>query len=174
MGWHVMNRFQAFCCILLLAPGSLYAAEAPNLPADTEVVVSINLERLLASPLGKKYLRTTVEETIKANPQAQEALKFLELDPTRDLTRVTIALSAIGSDNGFVIVNGKFNRAKIAELAERAAAEQKERVKIHKTAAATIYEFPGERPMFATVADDATILLATDREQLTKKSQPKK
>src|SRR5262249_39128136 len=29
-------------------------------------------------------------------------------------------------------------------------------------------------PMFATVADDATILLATDREQLTKKSQPKK
>src|SRR5205823_13774698 len=45
---------------------------------------------------------------------------------------------------------------------------------IHKSAAGTIYEFAGDRPMFATVANDSTILLATDRELLTQKAQPKK
>jgi hypothetical protein len=169
-----MSRCLVICCATLLASGAARAADVPNLPADTEVVVSVNLEQLLASPLGKKYLRTTVEESIKANAAVHEALKSLGLDPVRDLTRVTIALTSIGSDKGFVIVNGKFDRAKVAESAEHAAAEQKDRLKIHKTAAGTVYEFAGDHPTFATVIDDATILLATDRELLSKKAEPKK
>jgi hypothetical protein len=167
-----MNRLAVL--LTLLVPGALGAAEIPNLPADTEVVVSINIEQLLGSPLGKKYLRTSVSEAIKASAPLHEALKPLGLDPLRDLTRVTLAMSSVGADSGFVILNGKFDRAKVAQAAERAAAEEKDKLKIHKTSGGTVYEFAGDRPTFATVADDSTILLATARELLAKKAEPKK
>ena len=74
----------AFCLLAAVAAQPLHAADIDaNLPADTEVVVSINLDQLLASPLGKRYLAATVTEAIKANPQLQDALKSLEVDPLR-------------------------------------------------------------------------------------------
>jgi hypothetical protein len=170
----LLKRLMFILAALLIAAPLRGADLDANLPADTEVIVSINLEQLLASPLGKRYLQTTVAEAIKSNPQAQEALKLAELDPLRDLTRITIAFSSIGSDSGFVVVGGKFNKTKLAELAEKLAAEQKEKLKIHKSGGATIYEIAGERPMFATVANDSTILLSTDREQFTKLGKPRK
>jgi hypothetical protein len=155
--------------------GAVHAADVdPNLPPDTEVVVSVNLDSLLASPLGKRYLATTVTESIKSNAQLADALKTLELEPLRDLTRVTIAMSSAGAESGFVIVNGKFNRAKITELAAKIAGESKDRLKTHKAGDKVIYEIAGDKPAFVMLTSDTTLLISTDREQLTKTGKPKK
>src|SRR5437588_25725 len=114
--------------VTLLALGPARPAEVDSrLPADTEVVLSINLEQLLHSPLGKKYLRTTIAEAIKAYDTGQELLKYLELDPLRDINRITLASPAAASNRGLIIVQGKFNRTKLAELAEKVAAEHKDK-----------------------------------------------
>lgn len=170
-----MGRHIVVWLIVALAAAPMCAADVDaNLPGNTEVVVSINLEQLLASPLGKRYLRTTVEEALKANPQGQEAFKFLELDPLRDLKQVTLALPSAGADAGCLIVKGKFNRQKIAELAEKLVVEQKEKLRIHKSGRASIYEIAGDKPTFVAVPDDSTALIATTREQLTAGAKPKK
>ena len=166
--------------VMLLAFGSGRAADVDaHLPNDADLVLSINLDQLLNSGLGKKYLRVAVEDALKANSSIQDALKYLELDPFHDISRVTLAMSATAADSEFVIIQGKFNREKIAKLAERVAAEQKGKFKIHREGAATIYEgASGEnRPVFASFLDDQTLVLAGSKDMLLvagKSGKPKK
>jgi hypothetical protein len=168
-----MNRT---CLLLALVTGApVAAAEADSrLPANTDVVVSVNLEQLLGSPLGKKYLRKSVEEALKSSP-AGETLKQLQLDPLKDINRVTLALSSGNPDSGLIIIQGKLNRGKIADLAEKVAADHPDKLKIHKSVEATVYEFPGDKTVFATFSGDSVLLLSNDREALTgKPEKPKK
>jgi hypothetical protein len=177
-----MRSVRAFVAVpmLLLAVGLVRAADVdPNLPNDSELVLSVNLEQLLNSPLGKKYLRVALENALKSNGQIQDVLKYLELDPYRDVNRVTVALSSTASDTGFVIVNGKFNLKKIAELAERVAADRTRKFKIHKEGNVTIYEGAAndDKPIFAAFANDTTLLLSSDKEMLrgsAKTGKPKR
>jgi hypothetical protein len=129
--------------------------------------------------LGKKYVRVAVEDALKANGVVLDALKYLELDPFRDVNRVTLAMSATAADSEIAIIHGKFNRDKIAKLAERVAAEQKGKFKIHQAGAATIYEgAAGEnRPVFASFVDDQTLLMSGNKDALLaagKSGKPKK
>src|SRR5882672_5380822 len=115
-----MRFVRNFAALLLglLAAGPARSADVdPYLPNESELVLSVNIDQLLNSALGKKYLRAAIEEALKGNGQIQEVLKYLELDPFKDVGRVTVALSSGAADTGFVIVNGKFNREKIAQLA---------------------------------------------------------
>jgi hypothetical protein len=168
---------------LLLALAAISPARAaevdPYLPNDCELVLSVNMEQLLNSTLGKKYVRAAVEEGLKSNGQIQEVLRYLELDPFKDISRVTLALSSVAADNGFVIVNGKFNREKIAELAQRVAAERKDKFKIHRDGAVTIYEGAGDenKPIFASFVSETVLLMSGDKETLrgsSKIGKPKK
>ena len=155
--------------VILLSAGSLRAADVDaNLPNDAEVVLTLNLDQLLGSPVGRKYLRSTVEEALKSNAQAQEILKTLELDPLRDISRVTVAMTSAATDNGLAIVNGKFNRDKIAKLAEQVAADRKDKFKIHKDGDTIIYEGIGDenKSVFAIFPTASTLLLSNNREML--------
>src|SRR5262245_33085493 len=171
-------RFLTCFTVSFLALAQVRSAEVdPRLPGETEVVLSVNLDQLLNSPLGKKYLRTTIEEAIKGSTHGQELFKALELDPLKDIHRVTLALPAAASDAGLVIVRGKFNRERITELAEKLAADHKDKFKIHKSGDATIYEISGDKKVFATLAGDSVLLLAGSKEQLaspSKNGKPKK
>src|SRR5262245_2317231 len=173
-------RYFAPVLVALAAVTSACAADVdPYLPNDSELVLSVNMEHLLNSTLGKKYLRAAIEEALKSNGQIQEVLKYLELDPFKDISRVTIALSSVAADNGFVIVHGKFNREKIAELAQRVAAERKDKFKIHRDGATTIYEGAGDehKPVFASFVSDTVLLMSGDKETLrgsAKIGKPKK
>jgi len=152
-----------FATVVLAASLAPAADVDPRLPADTEVVVSVNLSQLFNSPLGAKYLRTVIDEALKQNPQGQEVLTYIGLDPVHDITQMTLAMTSAKNKDGLVIVRGKFNRAKIGDLAEKVAAEQKDKLAIRKDGAATVYEIAGEQKMFATFPDDSTLLLSKDR-----------
>jgi hypothetical protein len=164
----------------LFAAGPARSADVdPYLPNESELVLSVNIDQLLNSALGKKYLRAAIEEALKGNGQIQEVLKYLELDPFKDVSRVTVALSSGAADTGFVIVNGKFNREKIAQLAQQVAAERKDKFKIHRDGGATIYEGTSQenKPIFASFISDSTLLMSGDKDSLrntNKIGKPKK
>jgi hypothetical protein len=167
-----------FLALAAVAPARAADVD-PYLPNDAELVISVNLEQLLNSTLGKKYLRAAVEEGLKSNGQVQEVLKYLELDPFKDINRVTVALSSAAADNGFVVVNGKFNREKIAQLAQQVAAEHKDKFKIHRDGGVAIYEgiSAENKPVFASFVSDSTLLMSGDKETLrasNKIGKPKK
>src|SRR5207302_9024284 len=121
------------------------------LPDDTAVVVSVNVEQLLNSPLGKKYIRAALEQGIKDNPQAQEMLKAFNFDPLKDLTRLTVAATGTDQDNALAILNGKFDREKVESTLAKVAADQPDKVKIHKADSTIVYEMINDekKPSFA-------------------------
>src|SRR5262245_31467966 len=145
--------------LALVAP--VRAAEIDQyLPNDTAIVVSVNVEQLLGSPLGKKYIRAALEQAIKDNPQAQEILKAFNFDPLKDLTRLTVAATGTEQDNAMAILNGKFDREKVESILAKVAADQPDKVKIHKAGATTVYEMINDekKGSFAGFADSTTIL----------------
>ncbi len=151
----------------LVLTGSLHAAEVDQyLPNNSEVVVSINVAQLMGSQLGKKYFAGAFEQMLKENAQAQAVLKEVGLDPTKDVTRVTWAATTALPDSGLVIVSGKFNREKIAAIAAKAAADQKDKIKIHTNGGQTIYETldDSQKSTFLAFASDSAMILSPVRE----------
>ncbi len=173
------NRRLACVALVLVGFQSSRAADADrNLPNGAGVVLSINVEQLVNSPVGRKYLRPAIDQALNANRSLQGSFKQLELDPFRDISRVILVLSQNAS-YGLVIVHGKFDRDRIAKLAEQLAGEKKVRLRIHKDAGMTIYERAesADTPIFATFPNDRTLLLSNDKETLrtsNRKGEPKK
>jgi hypothetical protein len=161
-----LRHIAGFGAIFLAASLAAAAEVDSRIPADTEIVVSVNVAQLFNSPLGAKYLRTAVDEALKHNAEGQEALNYLGLDPMRDITQLTLAMTSAKNKEGVVIIRGRFNRAKIDDLAQKVAAEQKDKLAIHNNGTATVYEITGEKKMFATFPDDSTLLVSMDRARL--------
>ena len=154
----------------LLATGPLRSADVdPYLPNDSEIVISVNVTQLLESQLGKKYLASAFEQMLKDNAQAQSGLKEIGLDPLRDFSRVTLATTAATPDNGSIVINGKFNRGKIEEVAAKFAADQKDEIKIHKSGSQTIYEMidQNQKSTFLAFVTDSTLFMAPAKEQVS-------
>jgi hypothetical protein len=156
--------------ISLAVVGSSRAADIdPYVLNDSELVMSCNVEQFLQTPLAKKYVRTSYLELLKSNEQLSAILKDLELDPMKDISRVTVSGSTDPSGRGIVIVSGKFNRDKIQALAAKVAAEPntKDKIKVHKDGDLTVYELAGDdKPTFVTFAGDSTLLASRTREVL--------
>ncbi len=158
----------AWLGVIVLAGNGLRAADVDaHLPADTDVVISVNVDRLLKSPLGNQYLRGAIDGAIKNNANVQIALTALGLDPTRDISSVTAAMSSASPEQGLIVVHGKFDAAKINDLAEKAAAIQPDKIKIHKTDNGVVYEIADDKKVFAAIPDSSTLIMSTDRDRLS-------
>src|SRR5690349_4649491 len=101
----------ALALSLALALPALAAAPAGSyekyLPDETDGVITINVRQLLDSELIKK---AGLDKAL-AGEDAQKALGVIGLDPLKDIDRVVIAG---GKDEGLVIIQGKFDPAKLA------------------------------------------------------------
>ena len=119
-----------------------FAADAPAgsiekyLPDGSEGVVTINIRQLLDSELIKKV---GLDKTL-AGEDVQKTLKSLGLDPLKDVERIIITGDKDKSDESFVIIEGKFDPAKLDAAAESAAKEKSDHVKVHKMDHGKIYE----------------------------------
>jgi hypothetical protein len=164
-----MNRLLAALAGLTLAIPASAADVDSHLPPDAQLIVSLNVEQLTGSALGKKHLVEMVKEAIGGNAEAQKVLKEIGLDPLRDFHRVTIAGDPTNPENAFVIVNGKFDRAKIEMHVKKAAETEKDKVKIHADGNDLVVEVSNSdgKPMFATFASENTILLASEKKALS-------
>ena len=75
-----------------------------------KIFAGVNVERILASPIGKE-IDSKVRE---GAPQLQEILKQTGFDPTRDLKEILIAATAEGQNGPAIfLVRGSFDAAKL-------------------------------------------------------------
>jgi hypothetical protein len=141
---------------LLTCAGPARAIEPGLLPPDTEAVLTINLRQLLKSDLAKAHpdvvaqLKATVEGHL-ADFMVQRYFEKMDLDPFRDLDRVTVTTTG-GKMPDFILVEGKFNPEKVQAAAEAAASENDEHLKLIKIAGLNAYEVridPNESPVYA-------------------------
>jgi len=148
-------------------------SEADTLtPADAEFLLVIDLQRMLDSPLVKKYGLEDARAALKKNEQVDRALTATGLDPFKDLNTITVAGSGTGAKaKMLVVVRGRFDLDKVHTAAEDYAKQKPEQLKISKEGDVRVYELKGkgtDKPAFAAFADKNTLVLSPSRDATLK------
>ena len=175
----VWTRVLGLSLAVILMAGPARAADIDKyLPADTEVLVTINVRQILGSALVKKIGLDHLREAMKSQEEVSTIFKELGLDPLKDIDKILAAGPASGEqDKGLFIVHGRFDLAKFKARAEKAAKDNKDVFKIVKIKDGqggeyTVYQFPMPNPqgpdvtLFASFAGKTTLLAAASKDYL--------
>lgn len=161
----------ALTLVALISPQAR-AIDPKLLPGDTELLFTLNLKQMLDSPVAKQYKdlidqgRGAIEGRFQNNPAA----KYLEkagFDVLRDLHSVTIASNGSKEvDALFIVVEGKFDPAKIVDTAQEIARENAEALKITKIGSVQVFEITpaGEKRVYAALINDKTLIVCATHE----------
>jgi len=147
----------------------------PLLPPDTESCVVINVRQILDSPLFKKHLLAPIRRMMddKGNELTRGILADLGTDPLKDLDRVIIASPTTkDTDRGLILLQGRFNLARIRQKGEEAARDNAENLRLHPTSLGggkshLLYEvvIPNrEDSLFAAMLDQRTMALSPGKD----------
>ena len=141
-----------------------------SIPADADVVISINVRQLVDSPAFQKYGKADAIQGLQ-NPQIQAILAALGVDPLKDVN--SLLFTAAGdflADNPklLLVVRGTFDVDKIRGRASLFAAANPAGLKITQASGLTIYEGAAAgKTVYACLMKDGPALLAsTDRDYL--------
>jgi hypothetical protein len=164
-------RMELIAAALFALALPLCAAEVEKyLPEDTEVILVVNAKQLLDSPLVKKHFLEHIRGHLKSNDEVTKILESLGFDPLKDVTRITVALSMVGSEaKGLIIAHGRFDKAKFEAKAEEVAKDKSDSLKIHKDGEHKFYEVKvdgGEKPLFIGVLDSMTIVASPEKQHV--------
>jgi hypothetical protein len=164
-------RLAVVCLAALAAPAG--AAEVDRfLPADSEVVITVNVRQMLESKLAKDQVLEYLRNMLKGEEMAEEVLKDLGFDPFKDLDRVTIA-GPVGKepDRGLLIAHGRFDPAKFKAKAEESAKTNGDALKILKVPDGAgghfvVYQVGSELhwPVFVALAGHDTLLASPGKD----------
>lgn len=169
---NTMTRFPRPALGLLVLAGlaaPTRAAEVdPLLPAETEAVVFVNVRQILESELIKKFALGQIKQALDG-ADAQKTLKKLGLDPLKDIDRVTAG--TWGKDpkdmKGLAVIRGKFDPEKLFGAAQDEAKNDPAKVAIVDLDGYKLVRFTSEKegqpPVFASVADERTIIASSDK-----------
>jgi hypothetical protein len=137
------------------------------LPAETESIIFLNMKQVIESDLVKKYALGQVKQFLEGN-DAQKMLKDLGIDPLKDIDRLTAGTWGKGPEDMqlVAVVRGKFSPEKLFEVAQREAKNNGDKLAIVeeggvKMVKVTVDNQP--RPFFVSVADEKTIIVATEK-----------
>lgn len=154
----------AFCLA-----GAARAVEADKLvPADAEMVASVNVRQLVDSELFKKYGKGEAEKAL-LDDKVKNLLDAVGLNPLKDVDGILFTSSGLDKSRRLLAVQGHFDADKIKAAAEKYAKDHPDELKITKQGDRTIYEGKGDgsQPYYAHVQPDGkTVLVSTDKAYL--------
>jgi len=139
------------------------------LPSETEAVMTFNMKQLVASGIYDKYLKERVEKMIDDSKEAGDFMKMTGLDPLTDIGRIII--SGSGSDpssmSAVVLVEGKFDPAKLNAAMAEAAKKEKDKISVVQDGDLTMYKMSqpdSDTALFATIVDEGMMVMATSKD----------
>ncbi|MBX9624115.1 MAG: hypothetical protein K2X82_09930 [Gemmataceae bacterium] len=153
---------------LCLAPAAAPAATPDRLlPADADIVVSVNVRQVLDSGIVKEFALGQIKDFLQGQ-DAQKLLTQIGLDPLKDVDRVVLGGSGTDqSDMKFLaVVRGKFNPDKLNEGAVAQTQKDPDHFSLVKDAGdAKLYKYQPENgnPVYATVVDGTAVVVGSDK-----------
>ena len=102
------------CALLIPAAPAADSSLLRLAPADSEALVGINIRQILASDFGKMVM---AQATGAGHPEVKAFSDQAGFDPMRDLDEILIAAPAKQNPNTLFLMRGKFDVAKMAQLA---------------------------------------------------------
>jgi len=141
------------------------------LPNDTEILLRVNVRQILDSALVKKHGIDKIKDLINQSNEAQQALQALGLDPLKDVNVLTVAGPG-GNDpeKGLFLIEGNFNAEKFNALAEQAAKDNPDSLKVSKIGDRKVWEVtvPGApQSLHVLLLDKNTLVAAASKAGLT-------
>jgi hypothetical protein len=137
------------------------------LPDDAEIVMVLNVQQILQSPLVQKHGAAHIKQLMLSDETVKKTLEALGFDPLKDLTRITLAASAVSPDaKGSIIAEGTFDVAKFEAKAAELAKDKKEQFIIIMEGSHKLLQIknPGEeKPSYGTMVDKNTIVFSMDK-----------
>ncbi|CAN5121392.1 hypothetical protein BH11PLA2_BH11PLA2_17040 [soil metagenome] len=139
----------------------------PLIPAESKQVMRLNIKQILESDIIKKYALNQIKQAMEG-ADASKALKELGLDPLKDIDTLNAGFWGDDPQNmhGLAILKGKFDPAKLFEAVDKAIKKDGDKVSIVKEGDVKLIKIVMDKvpePLYASMADDKTILLATDK-----------
>ena len=158
-----------------LAPPARAGDADQYLPADSMLVIKINVRQLLDSRLAQDYWAAGMRWQYRQNVDYDEMQAFYKdigFDPFKDLDRVILAGSAGDAPRkGLAILRGRFDPAKIRAKVDDLNKSQPDTVKVLQTPDGKggdfqIYQvFPGSPgSMFIVLPDATTLFVSNDKD----------
>ncbi|MSR31074.1 MAG: hypothetical protein EXR99_06150 [Gemmataceae bacterium] len=140
-----------------------------HFPPDTQAVIRINFRSILGSELAKKLGIDQAKDFLQIVPGA-DVLKELGFDPFTDLDTITIAApGGAKTEQGLIIVQGKFKAKKLIDKAEKEAKNNSESLKVIKIGKHTVFEVTvpnSQVPLFIAIPSDSIILVSPNKDYL--------
>jgi hypothetical protein len=163
----------AACMLALVAAPAVRAQAMKILPPDTEMVVTVNIQQILNSEVLKANKTLVDLAKAKINEQLDDKeigkyLKKANFDVFKDLSSVVVAMPGNrDTDDGFIVLTGKFDADKIEtavlEASKEAGADVKVKsVKIANTPAWEVTP-KDEKTMYVGILDKKTMLACTSK-----------
>jgi len=169
-----------YCSIaaaVVLSVGAARAAEVEAvLPKETQQVMYVNFRQALDSDIVKKYAKSQIDQAMKSE-EVKKTIEALGLDPLKDIDNLSVGFwndKEKSEMNGVAILRGKFDAKKLFAAVKVEAEKSDAKVSIEdikedgleiKVVKMT-NENSNEKPFFATVADEKTIIGGSDKKYL--------
>jgi hypothetical protein len=164
------RRSQVFLAALALSICALPARAADVnkfLPDDAEIIMVLNVQQVLSSPLIQKNALPHIKQMVQSDEKVKKFIDGLGFDPLKDLTRVTVCGSAISPDaKNAVIVEGNFDVAKFEAKALELTKEKADTLKAIVEGGHKLLEIknPNEdKPAYAALIDKNTAVISQDK-----------
>jgi len=141
----------------------------PLTPADSEILVVIDVRRFLDAPLVKKNGLEEGKAAFKKNEEVEKILAATGIDPFKDIDTITFAAAGTANAKGLAVVRGRFDLDKVHTAAEEYSKKNEDKLKITKEGSTEVYEVKGkdkDKPGFAAFADRNTLLIAPSKDAL--------
>jgi len=122
------------------------AAEAdPLLPADCQLVASVQLRQLADASAVKKYLLPGLKDLALKDADLTKLLKAVSIDPMKDIDRAIIAGPAVvEADKTLLILRGRFDLARIHAGADDIARRDAAALRIQKEGDRRLYQLKAQ------------------------------
>lgn len=164
---------QSLCLVMLLSVASAGRCvdPIPFLPAETDVVITIQSKQVAGSELLKNVGADLMKILLKASPQASDAVEASGVDLLKDFDRVVIGLDAQKTNpfKPFALMEGRFDTKKVTEAVEAYIAKHPGQVTPIKVADKPAYQVKGRADnevMFTAVISDSLMVLAPTEKAL--------
>lgn len=175
-----LHRWLPPCLLVLVLVWPAQAAVVDKyLPNDTDAVVIINVQQILASPLVKTHYQKLLQDWLKTEGDLQKRLQDLGIDPLKDIDQVIFTNGEslyrltkrteqgkviYGSEGGyFFLIKGRFNAAKLSTAADKLA-QDKQGVVAKSTKG--LYEVGVGRTLHVGIIDGTTIAVSSRPEPI--------
>jgi hypothetical protein len=132
---HIRRSLLALFVVAAVSAAPTRAADIEKYLSDeTDGVVTIDLKGFFGSALAKKL---GLDKSL-GDDKAARMLKEVGLDPAKDIDRAVIGLGA--GNQKVIVLEGKFDPAKMEAKLEEIAKEKKDFLTVHKTEKGKVFE----------------------------------